>query len=325
MKLKTECSPHIRANDNTARIMLDVIIALIPALVAGIVIFGARVLMVVATSVAASVMSEWVLLKLTKRPGSIGDFTAVVTGLLLALALPVSVPYHVVATGAVFSIAIAKLLCGGIGKNAFNRALSGRAFVMLLFPDALVRYAVPCAVMGLGNTVDIVSSATSLHHMQIPALPSITLLDCFLGSMGGCIGEVSTLALLIGGVYLLVRRVINIRIPAGYLGSVALLTLIYGKGESPLLWMAYSLLSGGVVMAALFMATDYASSPVTPAGQWIYGIGCGVLTVVFRYNGLFPEGATYAILIMNAASRLIDRLTVPRVYGHSRGGGIKCG
>lgn len=171
--------------------------------------------------------------------------------------------------------------------------------------------------------MDIVSSATPLHHMQMPALPTESLLDVFLGNMGGCIGEVSALALLLGGGYLMLRKVISWRIPAAYLGSMAVLTLIFSKGQDPVLWMLYSLMGGGVLLGAFFMATDYATSPVTPKGQLIYGLGCGVLTVCFRYYGLFPEGVTYAILLMNACAWTLDRITPPKRFGIVKGGGVQ--
>ena len=174
--------------------------------------------------------------------------------------------------------------------------------------------------LGELSPVDVITGATPLHHMQMPALPDATLTDMFLGRIGGCIGETSALALLIGGGWLLFRRVISIRIPAAYLGTVAVLSLIFPKGEDPLMWMVYSLLGGGVLLGAIFMATDYATSPVGPAAQVVYGVGCGALTVALRYTGLFPEGVTYAILIMNAAAWLLDRYLVPTRYGAGKEG-----
>ena len=236
-----------------------------------------------------------------------------VTGLLLAMTLPASVPYWQAALGSVFAIIVVKALCGGLGQNIFNPALAARAFLLLIFPVGMTRYA----------GVDGVSSATPLHHMAMPALPEESILDMFLGNCPGSIGEISALALLLGGAYLVWRKVISIRIPAAYLGTVALVTLIFSKTGAPLQWMLYSLFSGGVMLGAIFMATDYATSPATAAGQIIYGIGCGVLTVVFRYFGLFPEGVTYAILIMNAFVWILDRYTAPRRFGTKKGGAAK--
>ena len=205
-----------------------------------------------------------------------------------------------------------KGLCGGLGKNIFNPALGARAFLMLVCPVYLVRYVAPGAVDG-------VASATPLHHMVMPALPEESIAQMFMGNIGGTIGEVCTAALLIGGIYLIWRGVISVRIPAAYLGTVAVLTLVFSKGDNAFAWMLYSLLGGGVVLGALFMATDYATSPVTPKGQIIYGIGCGIFTVIFRYFGLFPEGVTYAILLMNACAWAIDRYMAPRRFGTKKG------
>jgi electron transport complex protein RnfD len=243
---------------------------------------------------------------------TVKDLSSVVTGLLLALTLPATVPYWVAALGSIFAIVVVKGLCGGLGKNVFNPALGARAFLVLLWPVYMVRFVAPGAVDG-------VASATPLHHMVMPALPEESLGQMFMGNIGGCIGEVCTLALLIGGAYLLYKGVISFRIPAAYLGTVAVLTLIFSKGDNAVLWMLYSLLGGGVVLGALFMATDYATSPVTPKGQIIYGVGCGVFTVIFRYFGLFPEGVTYAILLMNACSWAIDRYCAPRRFGTKKG------
>ena len=226
------------------------------------------------------------------------------------------------AAGGLFAVVVVKGLCGGLGQNTFNPALGARAFLMLLFPACLTRFPALGSALFLGelNPADVVTGATPLHHMQMPALPDVSLLDLFLGRAGGCIGEVSALALLLGGGWLVFRRVITLRIPAAYLGTVAVLTLVFSKGDSPILWMAYSLLSGGVLLGALFMATDYATSPVGPLAQIVYGIGCGALTVVFRYTGLFPEGVTYAILLMNAAAWLLDQYLVPRRFGAGKEG-----
>ena len=206
-----------------------------------------------------------------------------------------------------------KALCGGLGQNIFNPALAGRALMMLIYPVGMTRY------MG----IDGVSAATPLHHMVMPALPEESLLDMFLGKCPGSIGEISALALLLGGVYLIVRKVISARIPVAYLGTVAVITLVFSKTDAPVQWMLYSLLSGGVMLGAIFMATDYATSPATPVGQIVYGIGCGLLTVIFRYYGLYPEGVTYAILIMNVLVWVIDYYTPIRRFGTKRGGAAK--
>ncbi len=320
MNLTVSASPHIRGRDRTTRLMLDVVIALLPALAAGVLFQGLRAGLVAAVCVLSALAGEWLLRLALRRHSTLPDGSALVTGLLLALTLPASVPYYAAAIGGLFAVVVVKGLCGGLGQNTFNPALGARAFLMLLFPACLTRFPALGAALSLGelSPADVVTGATPLHHMQMPALPDVSLLDLFLGRTGGCIGEVSALALLIGGGWLLLRRVISVRIPAAYLGTVAVLTLVFSKGGSPVLWMAYSLLSGGVLLGAIFMATDYATSPVGPAAQIAYGIGCGALTVVFRYTGLFPEGVTYAILLMNAAVWLLDRYLVPKRYGEKK-------
>ena len=312
MKLTVASSPHIRGNFRTNRIMLDVVIALLPALGVGVWMLGLRALMVALVCVAGAVAAEFLYSLITRTRNTTLDCSAMVTGLLLAMTLPHTVPYWQAALGSVFAIIIVKSLCGGLGQNIFNPALAARAFLMLIYPVGLTRYA------ALG--VDAVSSATPLHHMVMPGLPEESLLDMFLGLCPGSIGELSALALLIGGVYLVIRKVISVRIPLAYLGTVAVITLIFPKAGNPVEWMLYSLLSGGVMLGAIFMATDYATSPATAWGQIIFGIGCGVLTVIFRYFGIFPEGVTYAILLMNACVWVIDRYTAPRRFGVKKGG-----
>ena len=315
MNLTVASSPHIRGNFSTRRIMLDVVLALLPALCVGIAVLGWRSLVVTLISVAAAVGAEWLFSVLTKSRNTTIDGSAMVTGLLLAMTLPHTVPYWMAAVGSIFAIIVVKMLCGGLGQNIFNPALTARAFLMLIFPVGLTRYV----------GVDGVTAATPLHHMVMPALPEQTIMQMFLGSINrpGSIGEISALALLIGGAYLVYRKVISVRIPAAYIGTVAVLALITCKTGTPLEWMAYQVLSGGLLLGAIFMATDYATSPATPVGQYVYGVGCGCLTVFFRYFGLFPEGVTYAILIMNALVWLIDRHTAPRRFGVKKGGAAK--
>ena len=310
MKLTVASSPHIRGDFKSSRIMLDVMLALVPAMVVGIWMHGIRSLIVTLVSIASCVLLEWLYAKVTKTRNTVIDGSALVTGMLLAMTLPATVPYWLVVVGAAFAIIFVKALCGGLGQNIFNPALSARGFMMLIAPAYMVRF----------EGVDGVTAATPLHHMVMPALPEESILDMFLGNCPGSIGEISALALLVGGAYLVYRKVISVRIPAAYLGSVAVLTLIFHKTDAPIDWMLYSLFSGGLMLGAIFMATDYATSPVTAKGQIIYGIGCGILTVVFRYFGLFPEGVTYAILLMNALVWIIDRHTAPRRFGVKKGG-----
>ena len=310
MKLTVASSPHIRGDFKSSRIMLDVMLALVPAMVVGIWMHGIRSLIVTLVSISSCVLLEWLYAKATKTRNTVIDGSALVTGMLLAMTLPATVPYWLVVVGAAFAIIFVKALCGGLGQNIFNPALSARGFMMLIAPAYMVRF----------QGVDGVTAATPLHHMVMPALPEESILDMFLGKCPGSIGEISALALLIGGAYLVYRKVISARIPLAYLGSVAVLTLVFHKTDAPIDWMLYSLFSGGLMLGAIFMATDYATSPVTANGQIIYGIGCGVLTVIFRYFGLFPEGVTYAILLMNALVWIIDRYTAPRRFGVKKGG-----
>ena len=313
MNLTVASSPHIRGDFRTSRIMLDVVLALLPSLAVGICVLGIRAGVVTLICVAAAVGTEWVYSRVTKTRNTVVDGSAAVTGLLLAMTLPHTVPYWQAALGSVFAIVLVKALCGGLGQNVFNPALAARAFLMLIYPVGLTRFA------GL----DGVTAATPLHHMAMPALPKESLTDMLLGICPGSIGELSALALLAGGAYLVWRKVISIRIPAAYLGTVAVLTLVFHRTDAPVQWMLYSLLSGGVMLGAIFMATDYATSPVTPVGQLIYGVGCGWLTVLFRYYGLFPEGVTYAILLMNAFAWVLDQCTAPRRFGVKKGGAAK--
>ena len=310
MKLTVASSPHIRGNFRTSRLMLDVVLALLPALAVGVWMLGLRALLVALVCVVTAVAAESLYCVITKSRNTVIDCSAIVTGLLLAMTLPHTVPIGHAIQGSIFAILLSKALCGGLGQNVFNPALSARAFLMLIHPAGLTRYA----------GVDGVSSATPLHHMVMPALPEQSILDMFLGNCPGSIGELSALALLAGGVYLVCRKVISARIPLAYIGTVAALTLVFHKTDAPVQWMLYSLFSGGLMLGAIFMATDYATSPATPKGQLVYGVGCGALTVIFRYFGLFPEGVTYAILLMNALVWLIDRFTAPRRFGTKKGG-----
>ena len=309
MNLTVASSPHIRGDFRTSRLMLDVVVALLPALAVGTWILGFRALAVTAVSMVSAVGAEWLYCKVTGKQNTLRDCSALVTGMLLALTLPASVPFGIVVLGSVFAIVFAKCMCGGLGQNIFNPALAARAFLMLLFPAALTHY----------GTLAGFRHATPPHRTLMPTLPDNSLLDMFLGRIPGSIGELSALALLLGGVFLVARKVISPKIPLAYLGSVAVLTFVFSKTGNPISWMLYSLLGGGVMLGAIFMATDYATSPVTPMGQILYGIGCGALTVFFRYYGLFPEGVTYAILLMNLATWGIDRITAPRRFGTKKG------
>ncbi len=316
--------PQVRTKTGTSNIMLDVIIALIPAIAVGVWQFGARVLALLAVSVLSAVFFEWGYRKLMKKPDTIGDFSACVTGILLVLTLPSNAPLWMPVIGAFFGIIIVKQLYGGLGKNFVNPALAGRAFLFFSWTKIMTDWAVPNAMPKAANVfVDGASMATPLSLMKDKAADAISnsydYMDMFIGKMPGSIGEISALALLIGGAYLLIKKVINWRIPVAYIGTVAVLTLAFGReGYTNFDWMMCNLLTGGLFLGAIFMATDYSSSPVTLNGQLLYGFGCGALTVLIRYFGGFPEGVTFAILIMNLCAWAIDKGTRGRQFGVSK-------
>ena len=323
VNLTVSSAPHIRSNDNTRKLMLDVLIALVPALIAAVWFFGIRALALTVVSAAVCVALEaLVCLAMRKPVTTVLDLSAVVTGVLLAFTLPASCPYWVLIVGDAFAIIVVKGVIGGLGQNIFNPALGGRAFIMLLWPASITRFAAAGTSYSLIG-VDIVTGSTPLQNMSRGTLPTESLGDMFIGNIGGCIGEVCVLALLIGFAWLLYRRVISWRIPVAYVGTVAVLTLVFFKGDSALNWMLYSVMGGGVLLGAIFMATDYATSPALPASQLVYGVGCGVLTVIIRYFGVFPEGVTYAILIMNACAWALDRAMPLRRFGVTKGGAGK--
>lgn len=318
--LTISSSPHAHSPNSTRRLMFDVCLALVPALIAAIWYFGWRCLTVVMVSVAACVFFEWAYRKIMKKENACADLSAVVTGILLAFVCPPTIPYWVVILGALFAIVLVKQLFGGVGQNIVNPALAARAFLFSwpLFMNTWIRSGVHPAVFSnpTSAALDGLTAATPLASMSAGKLPAEDALDLFLGQTGGCIGEVCTAALLLGGVYLLLRRVITLRIPLSYLGTVAVLAFTFPLGGANRLdWMLCQLLSGGLMLGALFMATDYTTSPVTHAGQIAYGVGCGVLTLLFRYFGSYPEGVTYAILIMNCCVGFFDKMGIPKRFG----------
>lgn len=302
-KLHISSAPHICSPRTTRGIMLDVIIALLPATVAGVIIFGLRALLVVAVSVGASVASEYLYCLITKRKQTVGDLSAVVTGLLLALNLPANIPMWQTVIGAAFSIVVVKCLFGGIGQNFANPAITGRIFMLTSFAGA--------ASAAYPTVVDTVSGATPLEVLADNG--SVNLMDLFLGLKGGAIGEVCILALVIGGVYLLVRGVIKPHAPVSFILTVFLFTLALEGGDfvAALAWC----LSGGLFIGAIFMATDYSTTPVTPLGKVVFGLGAGIITTVIRFFGNYPEGVSFAILIMNIVTPYIDKLTARKPFG----------
>ena len=309
--------PQVRTNTDTKRIMLDVLIGLLPAVAVSVWQFGFYTLAVIAISMASAVFFEWGYRKLMKKTNTIGDLSACVTGLLLALTLPPTAPLWMAPRGTLFAIVVVKQLYGGIGKNFLNPALAGRAFLLASYALYMGKWMVPAGMEG----IDATTMATPLAWLYDGAEMGdyYNLKTLFIGTIPGCIGEISALAILIGGIWLIARKVISWRIPTAFIGTVALLTLIFGgEGFSNVDWMLYNVLSGGLMLGAFFMATDYATSPVTLGGQLLFGAGCGALTVLIRYFGGFPEGVSYAILIMNLCSWAIDKAFHRHQFGVSK-------
>ncbi len=300
-------SPHIREDHSVQSVMRDVIIALIPATAAGIYFFGIQAALVILTAIIACVGSEWAWCKITNSPNTTRDLSAVVTAILLAFNVPPTIPLWMVAVGSIFTIIIVKLLFGGIGQNIVNPALAGRAFMLASYPVAMTTWTTP--------GVDGTSTATPLAILKAGEaigadLPSLG--QAFIGQVGGCIGETSALALLIGFAYLVYRRVITWHIPVVYIGTVLALGTLMGRNPMGGL---YEIMVGGLMLGAIFMATDYTTTPMTTKGQVIFALGCGVLTSVIRQFGGYPEGVSYSILIMNLMVPLIDKYVKVRVFG----------
>lgn len=293
-------SPHDENYTKTSTIMLNVIIALLPALAAGCYIFGMRALLLTAVCVASCVVFEFLCRKLMKRDNTIGDLSAAVTGVILAMNLPVTLPLWMAVVGSFVAIVIVKQLFGGIGQNFANPAITARIVLMVSFPTAMTNWAVPFFYK---EGADVVTGATPLVSGDA------SYMDLFLGKVGGCLGETCALALLIGGLYLALRRIISLAAPVGFIGSLALLTFI--AGGDPL----YAILSGGVFLGAFFMATDYATTPITTKGKLVFGLGCGIITFVIRHFGSYPEGVSFSILLMNVLTPYIEQLTRTKIFG----------
>jgi electron transport complex protein RnfD len=308
-KLIVSVSPHLHKDESVTKIMWFVVLSLIPAGIAGTVIFGASALRVIVLGVVSALATEAILQILSRRKVTILDGSAVITGLLLAYNLPAGVPFWLPVVGAFFSVAIGKQVFGGLGQNIFNPALVGRVFLMASWPKYMTAFPKPLSF-------DAVTSATPLALLKEgKVLENISYLDLFLGKRGGCIGEVCILALLLGAVFLFIKGYISWHIPLPYILTVGLFTYIFGpKGLFSGDWL-FHILSGGLILGAFFMATDYVTSPLTRKGQVFFGIGCGVITAIIRLWGGYPEGVSYAILMMNAATPIIDRYTKIRVYG----------
>ena len=328
LMLTVASSPHVASPIDTQNLMRDVLIALVPALVMGVVFFGPRALVATLISVLACEFFEWGYRKLMHKSMSNKDLSAAVTGVLLAFVCAPTLPYWMLVIGDFFAIVVVKQLFGGLGQNFMNPALAGRAFLMMSYPVAMTTWVLPGVEnwAGVFSAADATTGATpmaSLHaHLDVASglkvhtLPEDGLANLFVGNVGGCVGEISALLLLLGGLYLIWRGVIRFRIPVAYLGTVAVLCFLFPQGGIDRVdWMLYNLCGGGLMLGAFFMATDYVTSPVTKKGEIIFGIGCGLLTVFIRYFGGYPEGVSYSILIMNCCVWLIDKVGKPNRYG----------
>ena len=312
-------SPHVHSKNTTAVIMRDVCIALLPALIAAVVFFGWRALTMTLISVAGSVFFEWGYRKLMKKDCTVGDWSAAVTGMLVAFVCPVTLPVWTLLIADFFAIVLVKQLFGGIGLNIVNPALAARAFLFSwpsLMSGSWAKPGTNVSALHLPHSLDGITGATPMEALAVGQIPAESLLDLFLGKVGGSFGEVSALALIVGGIYLLCRKVISARIPVAYLATVAVLAFVFPlNGQNRVDWMLYQLLSGGLMLGAIFMATDYTTSPVTRWGQIFFGIGCGALTVALRYFGSYVEGVSYAILVMNCCVGFFDKLGIPKRFG----------
>ena len=300
-------TPHVRSKESIQSIMRDVIIALVPATAAGIYYFGLRALILIVAAIISAVFFEWLYEKITRKPVTINDLSAVVTGLLLAMNLPASAPVWVAIVGSAFAIIFAKQLFGGLGQNFINPALAGRAFLLASYPTEMTTWVVPN-----GLAADAATYATPLAQLKNGALDA-SLGQLVMGQVGGTIGETCAIALIIGGIYLLYKHVISWKIPVIYIATVFILFAVIGRHgmRMPL----QEIFAGGVMLGGIFMATDYASSPVTPKGQVIFAVGAGLLTYLMRTFGGYPEGVSYSILIMNCCVPLIERFTEPTIFG----------
>ena len=318
MKLILSSSPHAHAKNSVHSMMRDVILALLPAAGCAVWFFGMRAVWLIATCIAASVVTEAVCRLAMKRENSIGDLSATLTGLLLALNLPPDLPLWMAAVGGVFAIAVAKQAFGGLGYNPFNPALAARAFMLISFTGAMTTWAFPRGYEAVeaattATPVDAVTCATPLALIKKGDVAQLaSLKSLLLGNIGGCIGETCAIALLIGAAYLLIRRVITWHIPVSFLATVFIFAFFKG-GVPPV----FHVLSGGAILGACFMATDYVTSPITAKGKIVFGVGCGLLTMCIRSGGGYPEGVSFAILIMNAVTPLINRYTQPKPFGRA--------
>lgn len=307
-------APHIKDVITTEKAMKMVLLALLPATLFSVIAFGFKALGLIVCSMAVAVATEYMIQKALKKPVTIQDGSAALTGLLLALTVTPELPWWMIAVGAVVSIGLGKHIFGGLGYNMFNPALIGRAFLLASWPVAMTTWSWPSKALGwAGTQVDAVSGATALNLEKMGMLKSLNLdipyFNLLLGNISGSLGETSAILLLIGGLYLIITKVIDWRIPVSFIGTVLILSLVFQKDP------IYQVLAGGIFLGAFFMATDWVTSPVTKKGRIYFGIGCGVITMLIRIFGGYPEGVCYSILIMNAVTPLLDRVTLPKRFG----------
>ncbi len=330
--LHVSCSPHIRHNEQVPSIMLAVVLALLPAFIASILFFGIRSLLLTCVSIVFCLLTEWVIVRfLLKKPSTLGDYSALVTGILLAFNLPPDLPLWMAALGAVFAIGVVKMAFGGLGNNFINPALAGRAFLMASYPASMTQFSETYfgSLNGLAEKIDAISGATPLAAFKELILSEnfqaldfqSAFPDLLTGNVGGCIGETSCIALLLGAVFLLYKRIIGFSIPISYIGTVFILFWCFNGitfdllSSDAIIIPVFQTLSGGLMLGAFFMATDMVTSPITSKGRIIFGIGCGILTFLIRKFGGYPEGVSYSILIMNLFVPMIDRYVRPKLYG----------
>lgn len=302
-------SPHVRAKDSTSRIMLYVIIALLPTSLFGIYNFGLKALLLILITIAACVATEWVFDKIVHKKNTIGDLSAVVTGLLLALNLPVSLPWWEAVIGGVFAIAIVKCIFGGLGQNFMNPALGARCFLLIAFAADMTNFNVT------RNGVDVYTGATPLALIRESGVSAVNVRDMLVGNTAGTIGETSVIAILIGAIILILLGVIDLKIPGAYIITFAVFMFLFGASRFDFSYVVAQLCGGGLMLGAFFMATDYVTSPITPKGKIIFGICCGLLTGIFRCFGANAEGVSFSIILSNILVPLIERFTVPKAFG----------
>ena len=302
-------SPHVRAKDSTSRIMLYVIIALLPTSLFGIYNFGLKALLLILITIAACVATEWIFDKIVHKKNTLGDLSAVVTGLLLALNLPVSLPWWEAVIGGVFAIAIVKCIFGGLGQNFMNPALGARCFLLIAFAADMTNFNVT------RNGVDVYTGATPLAIIRESGISAVNVRDMLVGNIAGTIGETSVIAILIGAIILILLGVIDLKIPGAYIITFAVFMFFFGASRFDFSYVVAQLCGGGLMLGAFFMATDYVTSPITPKGKIIFGICCGLLTGIFRCFGANAEGVSFSIILSNILVPLIERFTVPRAFG----------